>query len=57
MPLYGAIGLFLIFALNVGLGSALNAPFLGNVGELLTLSGVAVLFVIAILKKEADAKN
>ncbi|MDG1376362.1 MAG: hypothetical protein P8P56_04935 [Yoonia sp.] len=57
MPLYGAIILFVIFAVNVGLGSAANAAFLNDVGEMLLLSAVAVLFVIAILKKEAAAKK
>ncbi len=57
MPLFGAIILFVIFAVNVGLGSALNAAFLNDVGEMLLLSGVALLFVIAIIKKEADAKK
>ena len=57
MPLYGAIILFGIFAVNVGLGSASNAAFLNDVGEMLVLGGVAVLFVIAILQKEAAAKK
>lgn len=57
MPLYGAIILFVVFAVNVGLGSAANAAFLNDVGEMLLLSAVAVLFVIEILKKEAAAKK
>jgi hypothetical protein len=57
MPLFGAILLFVIFAVNVGLGSALNADFLSDVGEMLLLSGAALFFVIAIIKKEADAKR
>mgnify|MGYP000436337654 FL=1 len=57
MPLIGAILLFVVFGVNVGLGSASNSAFLSDVGEMLVLSGVAVLFVIAILKKEADAKK
>jgi hypothetical protein len=57
MPLIGALILFVVFAVNVGLGSAYNAAFLNDVGEMLTLSGVGVLFVITILKKEADAKK
>lgn len=57
MPLYGAIILFVVFAVNVGLGSAANAAFLNDVGEMLLLSAVTVLFVIAILKKEAAAKK
>ena len=57
MPLLGAIILFGIFAVNVGLGSYANAAFLSDVGELLLLGGVAVMFVIAILKEEAKAKK
>ncbi|WP_296423077.1 hypothetical protein [Yoonia sp.] len=57
MSLIGAIILLLIFAANVGLGSASNAAFLNDVGEMLVLGGVAVLFVIAILEKEAAAKK
>lgn len=57
MPLIGAILLFVVFGVNVGLGSASNSAFLSDVGEMLVLSGAAVLFVIAILKKEADAKK
>jgi len=57
MPLIGAIVLLVIFAVNVGLGSRSNSAFLNDVGEMLLLASVAVLFVIAILKKEADAKK
>lgn len=57
MPLIGAILLFVVFGVNVGLGSTSNSAFLNDVGEMLVLSGAAVLFVIAILKKEADAKK
>jgi hypothetical protein len=55
MPLILATVLFLVFAVNVGLGSMYNAAFLNDIGELMVLSSVAVLFVIAILKKETDA--
>ena len=57
MPLTGAIILFVIFTLNVALGSFYNASFIGDVGEMLMLSGVAILFVITILTKEAEAKK
>lgn len=57
MALVAASILFLVFAANVGLGSAYHAAFLSDVGEMLVLSSVAVLFVIAILKKEADARK
>ncbi|PUB14950.1 hypothetical protein [Yoonia sediminilitoris] len=57
MPLIAAIILFIVFVVNVGLGAASNAAFLSDVGEMLVLSGVAIFFVIAILKKEADANQ
>ena len=57
MALFGSVILFAVFALNVGLGSMWNSAFLGDVGEMLVLTGVAVLFVIAILKREADARK
>ena len=55
MPLIAAAILFAVFTVNVALGSASNSSFLGDVGEMLVLSGVSVFFVIAILKKEAEA--
>ena len=55
MPLIGSLVLFLVFALNVALGSMSSNPFLSDVGEMLVLSGAAILFVVAILKKEAAA--
>ena len=57
MPLIGAIILFVVFATNVALGAASGSNFLSDVGEMLVLLGVAVLFVIAILKREADARK
>lgn len=57
MPLIGASLLFVVFVVNVGLGSALDAAFLSDVGEMLVLIGVSALFVIGILKKEADAQK
>ena len=57
MQLLLSVLLFAIFSANVGLGSYFNSSFLNDVGEMLVLSGAAVLFVFAILKKEADAKK
>ncbi len=57
MPLWGAIILFVVFAVNVGLGSFADASFLNDVGEMLLLLAVAVLFVVAILQKEAASKK
>lgn len=57
MALLGAIVMFCIFAVNVGLGSIGAATFLNDIGELLVLLATAVLFVVAILKSEAAAKK
>ena len=57
MQLLFSMLLFAVFSANVGLGSYFNSAFLNDIGEMLVLSGAAVLFVFAILKKEADAKK
>lgn len=48
---------FLVFALNVALGAMAGTTFLGDVGEMLVLFAASALFVVAILKKEADRDN
>jgi len=61
MFLTTALLLFAIFTLNVVLGSYWNAPFFGDVNEMLTLLAASIAFVAAILKREAaklrTAKN
>jgi len=57
MPLIGAIILFIVFAINVSLGSFADASFLNDVGEMLLLLAVAVLFVVSILQKETASKK
>ena len=58
MFLIGAFIVFLVFFLNVALGAFADAAVLGDVGEMLVLSCASVLFVVAILRKEADrSKN
>ncbi len=42
---------------NVALGAFAGAAFLSDIGEMLVLFAAAILFVVAILKKEADRKN
>jgi len=54
MFLFGAVIVFAVFFLNVALGAFADAAFLGDVGEMLVLSCASVLFVVAILRKEAD---
>lgn len=57
MFLAASVIVFAIYFGNVALGAFSGAAFLGDVGEMLVLFGAAILFVIAILKKEADRKN
>lgn len=57
MPLIGAAALFALFAVNVAMGAFFGGSFLGDIGELLVLLATTILFVIAIIKKEADAEK
>lgn len=54
MFLLGAVIVFTVFFSNVALGAFADAAFLGDVGEMLVLSCATALFVVAILRKEAD---
>lgn len=45
---------FGIYFANVALGAFAGAAFLSDIGEMLVLFAAAILFVVAILKKEAD---
>jgi hypothetical protein len=49
--------LFLVFAVNVALGSFASASFLGDVSEMLVLFAAAIFFVVAIIQREAAAKK
>ena len=57
MFLISSFVVFAIFFLNVALGAFADSAFLGDVGEMLVLFFATVLFVVAILKKEADRKT
>ena len=48
---------FGVFILNVTLGAIAETTILGDVGEMLVLFVATIFFVVAILKKEAGAKN
>lgn len=48
---------FVIYFANVALGALAGSAFLGDVGEMLVLFAASILFVVAILQKEADRKN
>ena len=57
MFLTASIIVFVIYFVNVALGAFAQSAFLGDVGEMLVLFAASILFVIAILKIEADRKN
>ncbi|UWR07860.1 hypothetical protein [Ruegeria sp. B32] len=44
---------FVVYFANVALGAFEGRAFLGDVGEMLVLFAASILFVVAILKKEA----
>lgn len=48
---------FAIYFANVALGAYARAAFLEDVGEMLVLLTASILFVVAILQKEADHKD
>ena len=58
MFLAASIAVFALFFANVALGAFAGSAFLGDVGEMLVLFAASVLFVVAILKREAaETKN
>lgn len=54
MFLAASIIVFAIYFANVALGAFASSAFLGDVGEMLVLFAASILFVVAILKREAD---
>ena len=57
MALIASALLFVVFAVNVAMGSFTGAGFLGDVGEMLLLFAASIAFVAAILDREAAAKK
>ncbi|WP_120498995.1 hypothetical protein [Roseovarius sp. EL26] len=57
MFLAASLAVFIVYFTNVALGAFAGSAFLGDVGEMLVLFAASILFVVAILKKEADRKN
>ena len=57
MFLTASIIVFAIYFANVAMGAFAGSVFLGDVGEMLVLFGATILFVVAILQKEADRKD
>lgn len=57
MFLIGSFIVFTVFFVNVAMGAFADASFLGDVGEMVVLFFASVLFVVAILKREAARKS
>lgn len=57
MFLAASLIVFVVYFANVALGAFANFAFLGDVGEMIVLFAASILFVVAILQKEADRKN
>jgi len=54
MFLAASLAIFLLYFSNVALGAFAGSAFLGDVGEMLVLFAASILFVVAIIKREAD---
>lgn len=57
MFLAASVVVFAVYFANVALGAFTGSAILSDVGEMLVLFAASILFVVAILKKEADRKN
>lgn len=57
MFLFASLIIFIIYFANVAAGVFWNSAYFGDVGEMLVLFAASILFVIAILQKEADRNN
>lgn len=57
MFLAASIVVFAIYFTNVAMGAFAGSTFLGDVGEMLVLFAASILFVVAILQKEADRER
>lgn len=57
MLLFASLIVFVVYFSNVALGAFGGTVFLGDVGEMLVLLTASIIFVAAILKKEADRRE
>ena len=57
MSLAASAIVFVVYFANVAMGAFTGAAFLSDIGEMLVLFAASILFVVAILQKEADRKN
>ncbi len=53
MFMFASLIVFLIYFANVASGAFLDQVYFGDVGEMLVLFAATILFVVAILQKEA----
>ena len=57
MFLAASVAAFAVYFANVALGAFAGGGFLGDVSEMLVLLAASILFVVAILQKEAARKE
>lgn len=57
MFLTASIIVFAVYFINVALGAFAGSAYLGDVSEMLVLFAASILFVVAILQKEAARKE
>lgn len=57
MYLIASLGVFIIYFANVALGAYTRTPVLGDVAEMVVLFAASIIFVVGILKKEAERKK
>ena len=53
MFMFASLIVFLVYFANVASGAFLDRVYFGDVGEMLVLFAATILFVVAILQKEA----
>ncbi|GGX70769.1 hypothetical protein GCM10007385_44700 [Tateyamaria omphalii] len=57
MALFASLAVFIVYFANVASGAFFDTVLFGDVGEMLVLFAATILFVIAILQKEAAQKD
>ena len=57
MYLIVSLGVFIIYFANVAVGAYTRSPVLGDVAEMVVLFVASILFVVGILKKEAERQK
>ena len=57
MFMFASLIVFLVYFANVASGAFWDRIYFGDVGEMLVLFAATILFVVAILQKEADRKR